>query len=136
MNLPALAEADLRQTIEGDFGIPVTLIPADTGIPIDKTVDGRPLTGKVRWSQPEVTEEGQTVVVPAPVVTLRRSSLPRTPKTGENWVIVIPSGPRPGSPLEHFSLDPAYAVEGGKSLGKVRLPLVKLEDAGGEHESD
>jgi hypothetical protein len=120
-------ESDLGDTIEGEFGVPVTLLDPD-GQTITTTVDGRPLVGKVRWSQPEVNPEtGVAVAVENPVVTLRRSSLPRVPATGENWGIIIPSGPRSGDEPEHFVLDSAYAVEGGRTLGKVRLPLVKAK---------
>jgi hypothetical protein len=121
-------ESDLGDTIEGEFGVPVKLITPD-GKTVDTTVDDRPLTGKVRWTQPEVNPEtGVAVAVPNPVVTLRRSSLSRVPATGEAWGVIIPSGPRPDAPPEHFVLDGAYAVEGGRTLGKVRLPLVAVKN--------
>jgi hypothetical protein len=123
ISLPALAEADLRDTIEGEFGIPVILIdPA--GSRITETVDGRPLTGKVRWSQPTVNADGESVAVAAPVVTLRRSSLAATPAKG--WAVVIPEGPRKDSPSVYYSIDPSSAVDGGRSLGKIRLPLIRM----------
>jgi hypothetical protein len=120
-------EGDLGDTIEGEFGVPVTLRSPD-GQTIDKTVDGRPLVGKIRWTQPEVNPEtGTAVAVPNPVVTLRRSSLAREPKTGEAWEITIPAGPRAGAEKAHFVLDSACAVEGGRTLGKIRLPLVAVK---------
>jgi hypothetical protein len=120
-------ESDLDDTIEGEFGVPVTLLTPN-GETVTKTVDGRPLLGKVRWTQPEVNPDtGVAVAVPNPVVTLRRSSLAREPKTGENWGVIIPSGPRPDAPLETFALDRSYAVEGGRTLGKIRLPLVAVK---------
>jgi hypothetical protein len=119
-------ESDLGDTIEGEFGVPVTLLTPE-GETVTTTVDGRPLLGKVRWTQPEVNPEtGVAVAVPSPVVTLRRSSLAREPATGENWGVIIPSGPRPDAPPAHFVLDGAYAVEGGRTLGKIRLPLVAV----------
>jgi hypothetical protein len=129
MSIPALAEADLRHTIEGDFGIPVTLISPD-GVRTDTATDGRPLVGKVRWSQPEINAEGMPVVVDNPVVTLRRSSLPREPKSREAWAVIIPSGPRADAPLAEYLLDKGYAVEGGRTLGKIRLPLVRVKQPG------
>jgi hypothetical protein len=123
-------ESDLGDTIEGEFGVPVTLITPD-GETVTKTVDGRPLLGKVRWSQPEVNPEtGVAVAVDNPVVTLRRSSLSRVPATGENWFVIIPNGPRPDAVPAQFVLDDSYAVEGGRTLGKVRLPLVAAKQKG------
>jgi hypothetical protein len=124
-------ERDLGDTIEGEFGVPVTLISPD-GETVNTTADGRPLLGKVRWSQPEVNPEtGVAVAVPNPVVTLRRSSLSRVPATGENWGVIIPSGPRPGAEPAAYTLDADYAIEGGQTLGKVRLPLVKTKQKEG-----
>jgi hypothetical protein len=125
-------ESDLADTIEGEFGVPVTLIFAGDGIRVSETVDGRPLVGKVRWSQPSITtEDGDTVAVPAPVVTLRRSSLSRVPATGETWYVEIPEGGRKGAPPKSYLLDTKHAIEGGMTLGKVRLPLVEAKQKGG-----
>ena len=129
ISIPALAEADLRHTIEGDFGIPVVLFDPE-GARIDKTVDGRPLMGKVRWSQPGINADGMEVVVDNPVVTLRRSSLPREPKSRETWAVIIPSGPRKDAPLAEYLLDKGCAVEGGRTLGKIRLPLIRTKQSG------
>jgi hypothetical protein len=120
-------ESDLGDTLEGEFGVPVTLVTPD-GQHVSTTVDGRPLVGKVRWAQPEVNPEtGVAVAVDNPAVTLRRSSLSRVPATGENWGVYIPKGPRNGDEPEFYTLDTSYAVEGGRTLGKVRLPLVKTK---------
>jgi hypothetical protein len=123
-------EGDLGDTIEGEFGVPVTLLTPSGGR-ISETVDGRPLLGKVRWSQTDVNlEAGVTAAVFSPVVTLRRSSLPRLPKTGEAWAVIIPESGTPGAPPETFALDGSYAVEEGRTLGKIRLPLVKAKQRG------
>ena len=129
VNIRALAERDLGTTIEGEFGIPVTLITPE-GQRITETVDGRPLGGQVLWSQPTVNPEtGEQVAVYAPVVILRRASLSRIPATGERWGVLIPDGPRADAVETSYLLDASYAVEGGKSLGKIRLPLVRAEEA-------
>jgi hypothetical protein len=121
-------ESDLRDTIEGEFGVPVTLISPD-GEAVNSAVDGRPLMGKVRWAQTTADPEtGVPVAVYNPVVTLRRSSLPRVPATGENWGVIIPNGPRPDAEQILYALDRSYAVEGGKTLGKVRLPLLAVKN--------
>ena len=128
INLRALAEKDLSQTIEAEFAIPVTMI-SPKGERITKTVNGKPLAGRVLWTRKEINlEAGEPVTVPFPVVTLRESSLPVVPKTGEKWYIEIPSGPRPGSPMTSYLLDAASVVETGRSLGVISLPLVAAED--------
>ena len=125
-----LAEKDLSQTLEGEFSIPVVLIdPA--GERIDKTVDGRQLGGRVLWTRKEVSGDGESIVVFAPIITLRESSLSRVPKSGEHWFVEIPESPREGAPMTSCLLDQSAAVEGGKSLGFINLPLVAVEH--GEH---
>jgi hypothetical protein len=132
-NLRTLAEKDLRDTLEGEFGLPVVLIVGDgaSSARYDKTTDGRPLVGQVLWSQPTINPDtGEKIAIYAPVVTLRRSSLPRVPKSGEDWIVLLPEGPADtGVPSVAYRMDPAYAVEGGKSLGKVRIPLVAAKQA-------
>jgi hypothetical protein len=132
MNLRTLAEADLETTLENtdEVGVRVDLINPE-GERITTTVDGRPLAGQVTWAQPSIDPEtGAQVAIYAPAVTLRRSSLASVPKTGEKWIVVIPSGPAEAlDPTVEYLIDPSYAVEGGKSLGKVRIPLVVVKQA-------
>jgi hypothetical protein len=40
----------------------------------------------------------------------------------------MPSGPRSDAPLENYELDKSFSVEGGRTLGKIMLPLVKVKD--------
>jgi hypothetical protein len=128
INIRRLAEKDLRDTLESEFAMPVVLI-SPNGEKIDKTTDNRPLTGRVLQNRKEINfETGEPVTVPLPVVTLRMSSLPVVPKTGEKWFIRIPSGPRPDSPMADYLLDAASAVEPDKSPGVINLPLVNAED--------
>ena len=128
INLRALAERDLSQTIEGEFAVPVVLI-SPQGERITQTTGGKPLCGRVLWTRKEISPDtGEPVVVPAPVVTLREASLPRVPKTGEKWYVQIPSSPRLGSPMADYLLDMTAAVELGKSLGVINLPLVMAEN--------
>jgi len=127
INARALAEQDLSQTIEGEFAVPVVLI-SPQGERITQTTGGKPLCGRVLWTRKEISPDGESVVVPAPVVTLREASLPRVPKTGEKWYVQIPSSPRLGSPMADYLLDMTAAVELGKSLGVINLPLVMAEN--------
>jgi hypothetical protein len=128
MNIKSLAEKDLQTTLEGEFGIPIVLTAPDGSV-ISKTVDGRPLLCKAAWAQPTINADGQEVVVPNPVVWLRRASLARTPKSGEKWFVRIPVSPAEGAEMGNFLIDENYAVSGGRGLGRVRLPLVLAENA-------
>jgi hypothetical protein len=128
-NVRALAESDLGHTLEREMGIAVVLIAPD-GLKIDTTNDDRPLVGRVLWSQPRTNlESGEVAIVPDPVVELRRSSLSRVPATGERWSVLIPSGPITGAPVELYMLDRSRSVEGGRSLGVIKLPLVRVKQS-------
>jgi hypothetical protein len=130
-NIRALAEKDLSQTIEAEFAIPVVLI-SPAGQRITETINGKPLVGRVLWERKEINPDtGEPVIVPSPTVTLRESSLPVVPKTGEQWYVQIPSGPRPDSPMTHYLTDINAAVELGRSLGVINLPLVLAIDEPG-----
>ena len=131
-DLRALAEQDLFHTIEGEFAIPVVLI-TPAGERIAKTVDGRPLGGRVLWSHKEISPEtSEPYIVHSPVVVLRESSLSKVPKSAEVWGVVIPEGPRPGAPLKHYVTDVSGIVEPGRNMGTVTLFLVEAEDNGEE----
>ncbi|MDR0475551.1 MAG: hypothetical protein LBH43_17995 [Treponema sp.] len=128
VGLRSLAEKDLRHALEGEFSTPVILI-STAGERIDKTVDGRLLAGRVLWSHKEINPEtGEPVIVPTPVVTLRESSLPETPKTGEVWGVIIPESPRIDAPLKQYVTDAAGVVENVRNLGYINLFLVDVED--------
>lgn len=132
INLRALAEKDLSQTIEAEFSIPVVLI-SPQGERITETKYGKPLAGRVLYERKEVSPDtGEPVVVPAPIVTLRESSLTVIPKTGEKWFVQIPSGPRLDSPMSNYLVDVSAAVEIGRSLGVINLPLVLIDDCSEE----
>ena len=127
MDLRALAEEDLLDTLEGDFATPVILVTPE-GEYVAETAEGTTLKGRVLWSRKETNlETGEPVTVPSPLVTLRESSLTRIPKTGEKWLVQIPSGPRPGSPLTEYLLDMASVVEDGRNHGVIHLPLLMVE---------
>jgi hypothetical protein len=129
INLRSLAEQDLSQTIEAELSEPVVLISPHTGDRIDKTVGGKPLAGRVLWSHKEINPDtGVPFIVDTPVVSLRESSLPETPKSGEVWGVIIPEGPSMGAPLKNYVTDAAGIVENVRNLGYVNLFLVDAED--------
>ena len=126
ISIPALAEKDLGSTIEGEHGMLVTLMSPD-GIVTAYTADGKPLKGFVRRSYKDTREKsGDKVIVNAPVVKLRITSLTRIPATGEKWRIGIPESPLAGAGIELYELDPKKPVEVNRNTGTVKLFLAKM----------
>ncbi len=122
-NLRELAEADLETTLEDSvmgFGLPIVLIDPDGA---EQTVNGQVLYETVI----ENPETGQEIIVPKPVVTVRRSSLDRIPIAGENWFVKIPSTPAVAAAKENYLLE--RPPEGGRSIGYIRLYLMKAEQS-------
>lgn len=126
MGMRAEIEADLADTLEGDFGLPVVLI-SPSGVrytsPVsDSTAD---LMGQVVYETISQDQDGNQVIDHKPVVTLRRSSLAAIPASGERWAVEIPIGPRADADREVFLLE--RASEDGSSIGFIRLYLRRAE---------
>jgi hypothetical protein len=49
-------------------------------------------------------------------------------------MIAIPANPNEPEPSVWYTLDPTYSVDGGRDLGKVRLPLVRAVQSEAENE--
>lgn len=122
MNLRALAEADLGTTLEGDFATDITLKGPNGAT---QTVRGRVRLCK---SRPDLGT-GEMVIVPDPNVTLRRSSLSPVPLAGEKWSVLFPDSPRADASLVTYLLDTTRALDGGKTLGLIKLPLVAADQS-------
>lgn len=128
-NLRVLAEKDLGQTLEGEYGLPVELRDPD-GVKITTSAnDGSPLVGQIMIDTVEITETEQNVVNTNPIVVLRVSSLSRVPKAGEDWHVRIPILPDPAAPKEDFVLDGSNVDTGGATIGFIRLHLRKAEQS-------
>ena len=126
ISVPALAEADLGDTLEGECGAPVSLMSPD-GALIDQSVNGGALKGFVRRSYTDTREKsGDKVIVNAPVVKLRITSLAQIPATGEKWQIGIPESPLDGAGIEWYDLDPKKPVEANRNSGTVKMFLAKM----------
>ena len=129
MDLRALVESDLSDTLEGDFGLPVELKDPDG---VTYTVSANDpeslLSGQVLWDHVEENlDTGAPVVVPRPVLVLRRSSLSRIPANGELWAVFIPETPNVDATKKMFLLsDP---LEGGRSVGIIRFYLTEMEQS-------
>lgn len=121
MNLRSLAENDLKFSLEGDAGMNIDLLSPDG-------VWQRGLKGQVMYDTVRLNvETGERMVIPNPVVTLRRSSLTRVPAAGENWIVEIPVNPIAGAPVGKYCFSPVRPPEGGASIGFIRLYLQAVE---------
>ena len=122
-DLRALAESHLAITIEGDWSKEVTLVGPDDG-------EEQILRGQVLYDRKiENPDTGQEMIVNAPVVSLRISSMDPVPKKDEKWFIKMPISPVAGAPIENFLLDGGRAREGGPSLGYFRYYPRKAEQS-------
>ena len=120
MGVRAEIEADLAETLEGEFGLPVVLTSPD-GVRYDD------LVGQVLYDTIAQDENGAQVIDHKPVVMLRRSSLTRVPAAGEKWAVEIPTSPLTGASTSTFILE--RASEDGGSIGFIRLYLHRAEQS-------
>lgn len=116
MNLREAIEADLEESLEGEWGLPVILIgPEDSG-------ETQEVKGQILYDTVEENPEtGGTVMIHNPVVTIRRSSLNPVPEPGDRWAVRIPIEPREDAPKRTFVLD--HPSQEGASIGFIRLYL-------------
>ena len=119
-------ESKLAITLEGRYGLPVELTDPDGVTQLYSKNDPTALLqGQVLYDTSEENPEtGETVVLPNPIVTLRRSSLDRIPLDGEAWLVRIPNEPRADAPKESYVVAD-LPPENGRSLGIIRLYLTK-----------
>ena len=118
-NLRELAEADLAESLEGDWALPVTLIDPEG---VEDEVSGHVLYSSIAFDP----DTGAQVVNYKPVVVLRVSSLQRVPLDGEAWGVKIPITPITTAPLVEFFMERPTE---GNSIGFIRLYLTKVEPA-------
>jgi len=122
-------EADLAVTLEGDYKLPVVLIAPD-GARQDKSANDpdADLVGQIIYdTRVDAPETGGDIIIHKPVVTLRRTSLDRIPKSGEKWAVEIPTVPQYDAPKEKFFLE--VALEDGGAIGFIRLHLMRVKQS-------
>jgi hypothetical protein len=134
MNLRELAERDLSISLEGDWGATVALLsPAGVWQRYRVGSATELLRGQVLYDTVRMNpDNGERMVIPNPVVTLRRSSLVRVPVAGENWLVEIPTAPVAGAPVGQYVISPTRPPEGGSSIGFIRLYLQIVEQVPAE----
>ena len=130
VSLRERAESDLLKSLEGEYGLPVELISPDGEVINTSANTGEPLTGQDLYDTVVVNPEtGEDMIVNNPIVTLRRSSLSRVPVPGEKWAVKIPTSPSLTADLETFIIDPEHSPEGGRSIGFIKLHLIKAQQS-------
>lgn len=118
-NLRELIESDLGTTLEGDFALPVELIDPDGA---KQTLVGQVLYDTITLDP----ETGEPITANNPMVALRRTSLTRVPVAGEKWIVKIPTDPSATAPLEEFMITGDRPPDGGRSIGYIRLHLMRV----------
>jgi hypothetical protein len=123
MNLREQIESDLEISLEGDWGLPCELVDPDGNVH-NRTVDDRLLVGQILYNTVGMNpENGEQIISNNPILTLRVSSLERIPAQGEKWIVKIPTIPSTTAPLQNFIIDLSKPLEGGASVGFIRLYL-------------
>lgn len=121
IDLRARVERDLSRTLEGEFGMPITLIDPTTGT-------RQSVRGQVCYFSKDVEPEtGVQIRVEKPSVTVRRSSLTIVPQAGERWGVRVPSSPVAGAPIETYVSE--VGARDGNSFGFLTLYLTKTKQA-------
>ena len=130
VSLRERTESDLLKSLEGEYGLPVELISPDGEIINISANTGEPLTGQILYDTVGINPEtGEEMIVNNPIVTLRRSSLSRVPAPGATWAVKIPISPSTTADLETFIVDSEHSPEGGRSIGFIKLHLIKAQQS-------
>ena len=117
----AMIESDLAETVESDFGTPVSLIDPQGNI-INTSVYGGPLYGRYTDDYIQQGGNGEQIIVPDPMLLLRISSLSRVPERSENWGVLVNG--------KQYVLDGGTkAPERADSIGYIRLFPRKVAQA-------
>lgn len=122
-NLRAQIEADLHESLEDEWGMPVELTsPEGQTQRYSMNNPSELLKGQVLYfSRQENPATGEMMIVNQPVVTLRISSLIREPLAGEKWYMKFPKSPQEGAPMLSWVFTPTKAPEHGTDIGFIRI---------------
>lgn len=122
-NLRELAVEDVKNLNVKDWGLRIELCDPDgiwytTDNETGETLKAIQILYDYRKLNPETGEE---ITVHEPIVSIARLSLSRVPIPGESWVIKMPIEPSESADLVTRVITRARSLEGGESLGFVRL---------------
>ena len=111
------------------FGTPVSLFAPD-GTKYDTDIEGNSLLCQFLSGRISIApDSGEEMVVFRPVATFHRSSLVRIPKNGEIWAVEAPLDPDKPEIKTMLTMDPSKSIEGGRSLGEIRLYLSETKQS-------
>ncbi len=132
-NLRAQIEADLHDSIEGEFGIAIEITSPDgvTQIYSKNNPDELLKAQVLYFSKSTDPETGEAVIVNQPVVSIRISSLNRVPGSEEKWFIKMPTSPEESAEKENFVFTPTRAPEHGTDIGFIRFYPQRVENDSG-----
>jgi hypothetical protein len=124
-------EKDLHEALEGEWGLPVELTTPD-GKTQKYSVNNPSelLKGQVLYFSKVENPEVGSVIVNQPCVTLRISSLIKTPQASEKWLIRMPISPRPPYVFQSFAFTCDRFPESGTDIGFIRIYPEKIEQDG------
>jgi hypothetical protein len=119
MDLRSIAERDLANPMR-DWGTSIVLCDPDGVV---HEVVGQVFANSVRLNP----DNGSEVVVYDPRIILRYSTLDRAPISGEVWH--VKTSLAPGRPIQNFSIDPSRPIEGGHTIGYLKIYLREVEQS-------
>lgn len=103
---------------------------APDGTVYDKDTEGNPLVCEFLSGRTTITPDtGEEGVVFRPVATFHRTLLPVIPQSGEKWAIEAPLDPDLPDIKTILTVDNSKAIEGGRSLGVIRLYLSEVKQS-------
>jgi len=121
LNLQIIGEHILATSLEGPFGVDITLIGPDGKL---QEVKGQVVrtSGSVSEDSRGISQGGrQSLVSNKSSVVLRESSLDPVPNSEEQWMCVIPEAPVEGS--ERVTLYVETVPQESRTFGMVTLQL-------------
>ena len=131
MNLRERAVIDAKSQNLKNWALPIELIDPDGIVYNIDNETGEILKAlQILYDRRSVNPDtGEIVIVHEPVVTVARSSLSRIPKSDENWYIKFPEDPTDPDTLTGYVFTPDRALEGGNSLGIMRIYPQEIEQS-------
>jgi len=129
-NLRQTMEADLKDTLEGEFKVNVELTSPD-GITQKYSLNDptKLLGGQVLYFSKKIDPTtGEMIIVNNSVVSLRISSLVRVPVAGEKWFIKIPISSVAGAEMMPFFFGMDKSLENNSDIGFIKIYPQRLQD--------
>jgi len=127
-DLNATVEADLVDTIEGEFGTKVNIIYSSGSIQeYSKNNPEKYLKGMFRYYKLGINPDtGEGLVIDNPSILLRLSSMDEKIEDGDKAVMEITVSSFAGSPVLQFVVEESRATEGSSDFGEIMYYLKQV----------